>query len=102
MDGHVDYPRATVLTTILARSITMATTANKAQPVRVTKPGFWSTLAALWSMVTLLITKSERILDESLSAVEDLSTMAHSATTAMHKEQLIAAEQSLAELKDLS
>ena len=74
--------------------------ATTAQPVYHTaKPGFWSTLSSLWSMLTVTITRSERILDESLAAVEELATMAHTATSNMHEEQKVAAQQSLAELK---
>ena len=50
-------------------------------------------------MLTVTITRSERILDESLAAVEELATMAHTATSNMHEEQKVAAQQSLAELK---
>jgi len=68
----------------------------------VNKPGFWSTLSSMWGLLTITINRSERIVDNSLGAVEELSEMSLTAAKNMHEQQRVEAKQALAELKAMA
>jgi hypothetical protein len=80
----------------------MAIQAAQAALHVIAKPGFWSTLSSMWGLLTITINRSERIVDNSLGSLEELSEMALTATKNMHEEQRITARQSIAELEAMS
>lgn len=61
----------------------------KQQQEFVPRAGLFSTLGSIYSMLTTTVTRTERVLDNSLHSLETLSEMAVVTTDYMKQEQVI-------------